>query len=83
MKVCKRLEAVSASLAKSAQRYEATIELLDETVKVCERAEETVKKVQKKRARELSEGFRVIVGDMRRAGLFRPGMLKDPRKPWK
>jgi len=57
--------------------------MLDETVKVCELTEKKVKKTQRKRAKELSDGFRVIVGDMRRAGHFRPGMVKDPRKPWK
>ena len=44
LKVCKRLEAVSDSLKKSAQRYQATIEMLDETVKVCELTEKKVKK---------------------------------------
>ena len=44
LKVCKRLEAVSDSLKKSAQRYQATIEMLDETVKVCELTEKMVKK---------------------------------------
>ena len=44
LKVCKRLEAVSDSLKKSAQRYQATIELLDETVKVCKLTEKKVNK---------------------------------------
>jgi len=83
LEVFKRLEEVSNSLKKSAQRYEATIEKLDETIQVCELTEKKIKKTKRKRDKQLNEGFQVIVRNLRRAGVFRPVTAKDSRRPWR
>jgi len=82
LKICKRLEAISNSYKQSAKRYEAAIDKYDETIKICERTHKKVKKTQRKRAKELNQGFQIIMADMRRSGLLKPAAIKDTRKPW-